>query len=412
MRLPFRTSAPPRVSQRFGGNPTAYAAFSMKGHNGLDFPVVNVGLEACEAGTIAEQGFDAGGYGNYVVVRTAAGDEWLYGHLSSFAPGNAVGTVVVEGANLGTSGDTGNSTGPHLHLGYRPHGYDRNNGYLGYTNPRPRFNTLYASWPYRVILQAGHAPDGGGAPQEKEWTPRLVAALKALLEKAHVRVDTCGDYYPPKPYPAVTTTDADLYLSVHYDAAIYAQNTGCLIARGVNETENWEADRFLGQWLATYPKLTGIPPHQERVNPNMTYYYGYAPLTRPTPGLVLEHGVGAPGVGLDADTLWNHLDTVAQADAQAVLKYFGLFGADPGGLAMLNDEELFEALNRFWYVQRGVPAVKDNGFYKAWVERLRAGDYKGMPEGGEEGFTWGTGQVFEHGMAVWKRGGADISWKG
>jgi hypothetical protein len=54
------------------------------------------------------------GYGRYVVVDHGNGESSLYAHLQSVNVG--VGQTVDQGTLLGLLGDTGNSTGPHLHF--------------------------------------------------------------------------------------------------------------------------------------------------------------------------------------------------------------------------------------------------------------------------------------------------------
>ena len=53
-------------------------------------------------------------YGQYVVVDHGNGESSLYAHLDSVLV--TVGQVVQAGTQLGTVGDTGNSSGPHLHF--------------------------------------------------------------------------------------------------------------------------------------------------------------------------------------------------------------------------------------------------------------------------------------------------------
>lgn len=69
-------------------------------------------------GTVVQAATDPaknGGYGNYVVVQAQNGYQWLFGHLSQILvkPGQSVGM----GDVLGATGSSGNSTGPHLHVG-------------------------------------------------------------------------------------------------------------------------------------------------------------------------------------------------------------------------------------------------------------------------------------------------------
>ncbi|HEY9828764.1 MAG TPA: M23 family metallopeptidase, partial [Stenomitos sp.] len=55
-----------------------------------------------------------GGYGNAVVLEHQSTLRSLYAHLNKSLV--AVGQVVPQGAVIGLSGSTGNSTGPHLHF--------------------------------------------------------------------------------------------------------------------------------------------------------------------------------------------------------------------------------------------------------------------------------------------------------
>jgi murein DD-endopeptidase MepM/ murein hydrolase activator NlpD len=68
-------------------------------------------------------------------LKTGAGPEVLYAHLSRRSV--AAGKQVKGGSVLGYSGDTGNSTGPHLHFGSRgasPYAWLRNGGEIKWDN--------------------------------------------------------------------------------------------------------------------------------------------------------------------------------------------------------------------------------------------------------------------------------------
>jgi murein DD-endopeptidase MepM/ murein hydrolase activator NlpD len=122
------------LTQGFGENPASYARFGLKGHNGMDWGVSQgTAVLAVDTGTVREVATDAGGYGNYVKLLHAWGQS-LYGHLS--VQGVQVGQTVTAGQQIGLSGNTGNSTGPHLHLGIRvnPDNH-RDDGWAGYTDP-------------------------------------------------------------------------------------------------------------------------------------------------------------------------------------------------------------------------------------------------------------------------------------
>lgn len=121
------------LSQLFGQNPDWYAPFGLKGHNGLDYAVpTGTKLFSCINGTVIEAQLDKTGYGNYIKIENDTCGV-LYGHLSKFLV--KVGDNVKAGDLIGLSGNTGNSTGPHLHFGVFPKPRDRQNGYAGYINP-------------------------------------------------------------------------------------------------------------------------------------------------------------------------------------------------------------------------------------------------------------------------------------
>ena len=58
-----------------------------------------------------------GGYGQYVVIKHPNNTQTLYAHMSSVSV--SVGQSVKKGQTIGLSGNTGRSTGPHLHFEIR-----------------------------------------------------------------------------------------------------------------------------------------------------------------------------------------------------------------------------------------------------------------------------------------------------
>ncbi|MFE7242755.1 M23 family metallopeptidase [Streptomyces sp. NPDC057582] len=83
-------------------------------HSGIDFHAASgSSVVAVGAGTVVEAGW-GGAYGNNIVLRMTDGTYTQYGHLSSI--GVSVGQSVGAGQQIGLSGSTGNSTGPHLHF--------------------------------------------------------------------------------------------------------------------------------------------------------------------------------------------------------------------------------------------------------------------------------------------------------
>ncbi|MBP6924591.1 MAG: M23 family metallopeptidase [Candidatus Pacebacteria bacterium] len=66
---------------------------------------------------VAKNGGWNGGYGSYIVIRHKNGTQTLYAHLSSLNVG--VGSYVEQGQIIGGMGNTGKSTGTHLHFEVR-----------------------------------------------------------------------------------------------------------------------------------------------------------------------------------------------------------------------------------------------------------------------------------------------------
>ncbi|WP_329029296.1 MULTISPECIES: M23 family metallopeptidase [unclassified Streptomyces] len=96
------------------GYKSSGSLWSSGSHSGIDFHAASgSSVVAVGAGTVVEAGW-GGAYGNNIVLRMTDGTYTQYGHLSSI--GVAVGQSVAAGQQIGLSGSTGNSTGPHLHF--------------------------------------------------------------------------------------------------------------------------------------------------------------------------------------------------------------------------------------------------------------------------------------------------------
>ena len=92
-------------------------------HNGLDIAggsIYGKPIVAARAGTVIDAGWNSGGYGNYVMINHGDGFITIYGHMSSVAAYN--GQSVSAGQVIGYVGNSGRSTGPHLHFEVRLNG--------------------------------------------------------------------------------------------------------------------------------------------------------------------------------------------------------------------------------------------------------------------------------------------------
>ncbi len=109
-----------RRSQGFGMRPDFYKKYGLAGHEGLDFAAAEgTPIYPVSSGTITSVGYGKT-YGNQVWQELANGmGTVLYAHLKEL-PNLKVGQQVDTNTLLGLVGSTGNSTGPHLHLGFKP----------------------------------------------------------------------------------------------------------------------------------------------------------------------------------------------------------------------------------------------------------------------------------------------------
>ncbi|MEU9996463.1 transglycosylase family protein [Streptomyces sp. NPDC050848] len=83
-------------------------------HTGVDFAApTGTPVKAIAAGVVHSAG-PAGAYGNEIIIRHADGHYSQYAHLSQIDV--QTGQQVTVGAQIGLSGSTGNSSGPHLHF--------------------------------------------------------------------------------------------------------------------------------------------------------------------------------------------------------------------------------------------------------------------------------------------------------
>ncbi|MFJ9799347.1 M23 family metallopeptidase [Streptomyces sp. NPDC101145] len=91
-------------------------------HSGQDFAVpVGTPVKATHSGIVVKAGPNGGGdgpaYGNAIVIKHSNGTYSQYAHLSKINV--KIGSKVKTGQNIARSGNTGNSSGPHLHFEIR-----------------------------------------------------------------------------------------------------------------------------------------------------------------------------------------------------------------------------------------------------------------------------------------------------
>lgn len=108
-----------RLTSRFGRrtSPTRGASSS---HKGVDWGVPRgTAVVAASGGTVTKAGW-GGGYGYVVYIKHPGGTETRYAHCSKVLV--SAGQTVKQGQKIALSGNTGISTGPHLHFEIRING--------------------------------------------------------------------------------------------------------------------------------------------------------------------------------------------------------------------------------------------------------------------------------------------------
>ena len=111
LKKPFDGNYP--ITQKYGEKYTNEA-----GHNGIDYALpIGTPVLAAADGIVYSAGINSTGYGTCVMLKHTWNAGTVYAHLRNW---NVVaGQSVKSGDIIGYSGNSGNSTGPHLHFEYR-----------------------------------------------------------------------------------------------------------------------------------------------------------------------------------------------------------------------------------------------------------------------------------------------------
>lgn len=135
------------VTQHFGSNPDYYDQFGFPGHEGIDLAApIGTPYFAVADGVVswASDQRRSGGpsaYGWHVILEHEGGYSTLYAHAEPW-PLPKVGDVLRAGDGVAFSGNSGNSSGPHLHLTLKQVGYQLPGWPAGYMNPWPFLEPL------------------------------------------------------------------------------------------------------------------------------------------------------------------------------------------------------------------------------------------------------------------------------
>ena len=103
------------ISSEFGIRRNPFGGTSFETHEGTDFVAPYGAPIFATADGVVERAAYHGGYGNTVTIKHGYGYETLYAHMSKLAV--EYGAEVKRGDVVGYLGNTGRSSGPHLHYG-------------------------------------------------------------------------------------------------------------------------------------------------------------------------------------------------------------------------------------------------------------------------------------------------------
>ncbi len=115
---------------------------SKKMHNGIDLKANYENVYSVIDGIVTATGWDSKGGGNFIKVKHFNRFETTYMHLSKIY--YRIGEKVKAGFIIGKSGNSGNSTGPHLHLSVKEFGQNINPS--DFLNDLIKVNNLIATY--------------------------------------------------------------------------------------------------------------------------------------------------------------------------------------------------------------------------------------------------------------------------
>lgn len=169
-------------SQDFGANPTKhlpashptirrFGNYQPDGHTGIDYPCPSgTPVQAADDGIVVHVGYYKGtyldnpfwiqpGFAGWCYVVQHPWGFGIYGHCLEGGSRVKIGQHVTEGQTLGLSGNTGASTGDHLHFECLRHGYVLNSYMYGRINPHSLFRGTVTPHGTTVTPAPARTPD-------------------------------------------------------------------------------------------------------------------------------------------------------------------------------------------------------------------------------------------------------------
>lgn len=243
LSLPF--TGKHTVEQGFGEQLTdpkerdKYKFYHVLGHDGIDFAMpIGTAVLAADDGVVvrAKENDD---YGTTIVIRHTWGQSY-YGHLSRLEV--TVGQKVKKGQEIAKSGNTGLSSGSHLHFGMKPKNPQIDNGFFGKVDPASYLSLDQAdkaSWD--VTTRLGNQP-----LKIVEWKVNMKKGDTVSLGYQFKAPNVSPQFYTLGPAHFIDTTGSVLFSELRswqlaadatVPATIYMSNTA---STKLTTTTSWQ----------------------------------------------------------------------------------------------------------------------------------------------------------------------------
>lgn len=132
-------------------------------HTGIDLAMqVGTPLRSVVDGWVSKVWAGNGSLGKGVTIKGVDGREYIYGHMDSVAL--KVGEAVKFGSQIGESGNTGNSTGAHLHFAVRENGQ-----YIDPSRYKETLDSFAPARSYEGIADTRASMDSCAQPDDLSW---------------------------------------------------------------------------------------------------------------------------------------------------------------------------------------------------------------------------------------------------
>lgn len=177
--------------------------------------------------------------------------------------------------------------------------------------------------PQRILIQAGHKAPRDPRLEAQTGTP---GEIEFVSKVQHALVDRLRHDAALQPVPVPGKIDP----AVKVDAALFlhADGVSSPSARGFcfGFPPEYEVNRRLAHLIAQeYQKIPGAPPRRtDNPTGDAAHYYGFALVDTPGPEVLIEHGFLTNPQ--DREWLNTHIAQIAEAEHNAIRRYFGLGG--------------------------------------------------------------------------------------